>query len=89
VDSLKLFLFFQIEGVETAADVEKIIQKIDQRMETPFEISGKTLTVGVSIGIRLYPQDSQVPEKVVQQADSAMYRSKNENLPYHFYQPAY
>ena len=71
MDSLKLFLFFQIEGVET-----------------PFEIPGKTLKVVVSIGINLYPQDSQVPEKVVQQTDSAMYRSKNENLPDHFYQPA-
>jgi len=78
-----------LEGVETIADVEKIIQKIDQRMEIPFEVSGKSLRVGVSIGISLYPQDSLVPEKVIQQADSAMYKSKNENLPYYFYRPAY
>jgi diguanylate cyclase (GGDEF)-like protein/PAS domain S-box-containing protein len=78
-----------LEGVESVADVEKIIHKINQRMETPFDVSGTSLRIGVSIGISLYPQDSLIPEKVIQQADTAMYRSKNQNLPYHFYHPAY
>ena len=52
-----------LEGVETIADVEKIIQKIDQRMEIPFEVSGKSLRVGVSIGISLYPHDGDSVEK--------------------------
>ena len=78
-----------LEGVETAADVEKIIQKLDQKMHAPFKISGKSIQVGVSIGISLYPQDSHVPDRVIQQADSAMYTSKNENLPYYFYNSAF
>jgi diguanylate cyclase (GGDEF)-like protein len=42
----------------------------------PVEWQGKTLLVGTSVGISLFPVDARTPEELLAQADLAMYRAK-------------
>lgn len=55
-----------------------LAQKIIEILKTPFEIEGQQLHAGCSIGISLYPQDSDDPETLIKQADEAMYLAKKD-----------
>ncbi|MET0048286.1 MAG: diguanylate cyclase [Sedimenticola sp.] len=58
---------------EDAAGVaEKLIQAIDE----PYEIAGEIQQIGISIGISIYPEDTDVMDTLMQFADDAMYRVK-------------
>jgi diguanylate cyclase (GGDEF)-like protein len=53
-------------------------QKLIESMAEAFEIEGHKLFITTSIGISLYPQDGNVAEELLRNADSAMYRAKDE-----------
>jgi diguanylate cyclase (GGDEF)-like protein len=53
-------------------------QKLIESMAEPFEIEGHKLFITTSIGISLYPQDGNVAEELLRNADSAMYQAKEE-----------
>ena len=66
------------------ATAEKVINELAQ----PFHILEKTLQVGVSIGIALYPQHDDNPSHLIKLADDAMYVAKRLGRNcYHIYQP--
>ena len=58
--------------------VERVVEKILQRFETPFLIDGRQLRVGASIGIALYPDAGRKGEALVENADIAMYHAKGQ-----------
>ncbi|MBN2097641.1 MAG: diguanylate cyclase, partial [Candidatus Omnitrophica bacterium] len=61
---------------EDALNIAKrIIEKVDKNHFSDPE-SKTSIHVTVSIGIALYPQDAQDPEKLLRQADRALYSSK-------------
>ncbi|MFC7060889.1 diguanylate cyclase domain-containing protein [Halobacillus seohaensis] len=45
----------------------------------PITIEGKSLNLGVSIGIALYPQHGQTENKLLNHADEALYKVKTNN----------
>ena len=47
-----------------------------QQMNPLFEIDGKTLTLGASVGIALYQGVQASPSQLLSQADIAMYQAK-------------
>ncbi len=54
----------------------------------PFTIEGRTLTVGASIGIALYPRDGRDFGELLQHADAAMYCAKESGgAAFRFYHP--
>ncbi|HTX73490.1 MAG TPA: GGDEF domain-containing protein [Rectinemataceae bacterium] len=55
------------EGVELAA------RKIIEECVKPFEISGQTCSLSLSMGIAIFPDDGQDLESIVGAADTAMY----------------
>ncbi|MES9966145.1 MAG: diguanylate cyclase [Sedimenticola sp.] len=58
---------------EDAAGVaEKLIQAIDE----PYEIADEIQQIGISIGVAIYPEDTDVMDTLMQYADDAMYRVK-------------
>ena len=66
--------------VEELDDSEKAIvlaEKVRKSLNAPFNIQGYELFVGTSIGISLFPQDGDSVEKLLRNADSAMYRAKD------------
>lgn len=66
-----------IENGITIAHFGKIAQKIQKLFREPFIIHEHTIAGSCSIGISLYPQDGEDVELLLNNADKAMYASKN------------
>ena len=47
------------------------------RIRKPFTIEGHELTVSASIGVAIFPLGGETPESLLQQADLAMYKAKD------------
>ncbi len=58
--------------------VGAVANKIIESMSQPFAIDGHTVHTGVSIGITVYPSDESDMERLLANADMAMYRAKAE-----------
>lgn len=72
--------------VNGAADAQDLAKKIVAVMQAPLEVEGRAHPVRTSIGIALYPGDGQTPEELMERADRALYRAKDEGRNrWHFY----
>jgi diguanylate cyclase (GGDEF)-like protein len=77
-----------IPKIETVEDAAKIAQKIIDTLKIPFVINERELFITTSIGISLFPNDGMDPETLVRNADSAMYRAKDQGRDnYQLYAP--
>ncbi|YAF94231.1 MAG: CHASE2 domain-containing protein [Nodularia sp. CChRGM 3473] len=63
-----------IPNVQVAA---KVAEKILANITDPIVLEGYTTRVSASIGISVYPINSQDTETLIRQADAAMYRAKH------------
>lgn len=63
-------------------DVKHLAQKLAYFIQEPIEYEGKTISVGVNIGIAIYPDHSQDLDGLVRLADMAMYNAKRDKLIY-------
>src|SRR5437867_9978524 len=78
-----------IPRIDHIDDAAKIAQKILETLKIPFSISDHELFVTTSVGISIYPNDGGDPETLVRNADSAMYRAKDQGRDnYQLYAPA-
>jgi diguanylate cyclase (GGDEF)-like protein/PAS domain S-box-containing protein len=78
-----------LPGIPSAQDVCRVAEKILQTLSQSFVFDGVALSISASIGISIYPQDSGETEKLLDQADTAMYRAKNLGKNrYEFFQTA-
>ncbi len=59
-------------------DAAKIAHKILEVVRLPFFIDQRELFVTTSIGVAIYPTDGQDAETLVRNADTAMYRAKDQ-----------
>ncbi len=59
-------------------DAAIVADKIIAQMSSPFNVGQRDFVLGASIGITIYPDDSNDPEKMMRNADMAMYRAKEE-----------
>lgn len=80
-----MLIITNIDGEKQAANIAERIRVAVMR---PYVISGMECAVGVSIGICLYPDNSQDAEDLVTSADMAMYEAKNHGKnTYRFFDP--
>jgi predicted signal transduction protein with EAL and GGDEF domain len=66
-----------VEDFDDPAVLGRIAQKLLDAIAQPFEIEEHDIFVTSSIGIAVYPDDSDDPEELLKHADVAMYRSKD------------
>jgi len=59
-------------------DAGLVAQKIIDVFKRPFDLEGKETYATASVGVTLYPADSDNAEALVVNADAAMYRAKEE-----------
>lgn len=60
-------------GTESA---QVVCQKISDALAEPFIIDGKSIQVGASIGVAMYPRDADDFESLLHAADMALYEAK-------------
>lgn len=65
-----------ITNLHMAIDASRVAERIIKILEKPFEINGITITVGISIGIAIHPENGSSSEELFKFADIAMYRAK-------------
>ncbi|OWW19579.1 hypothetical protein AYR66_08670 [Noviherbaspirillum denitrificans] len=63
--------------VEGEADVAVVADKVLQRLNMPYRISGHTFNISASIGAAIYPRDGTDAKSLTRSADLAMYDAKN------------
>ncbi len=64
--------------VKGPGDSAALAQRVLEAVQSPFQLSGGQVSVGVSIGIAIAPSDSRERERIMKLADLALYRAKNE-----------
>jgi diguanylate cyclase (GGDEF)-like protein len=78
-----------IPRIATIEDAAKIAQKILDTLKLPVAIGNRELFVTASVGIGIFPEDGADPETLVRNADTAMYRAKEQGRDgYQLYAPA-
>jgi diguanylate cyclase (GGDEF)-like protein/PAS domain S-box-containing protein len=75
-----------IEDLERPEVAESVATKVIDVLSSPFSIRGQELFIGASIGISLFPNDSDSGQNLIKYADAAMYRAKEQGRNnYQFY----
>lgn len=70
-------------------DVTGVAEKILNSLSKPFNLEGRELFITASIGISLCPEDGEQPEVLLKNADTAMYRAKEQGRNnYQYYSAA-
>lgn len=65
-----------LTSIKDEKDAFEIGEKIRHSLNLPFAILGKTLNIGSSIGVAIYPQHGNDEKALVKNADVAMYYAK-------------
>lgn len=67
-----------LPGLAGGGRAEVVARKIIAALEAPFEFEGggRSVSIGASVGIALYPADGHDAASLVKAADAAMYRAK-------------
>jgi diguanylate cyclase (GGDEF)-like protein len=60
-------------GAQAVVLAERLLATVS----APYDLGGRTVAVGVSIGIALYPDDGATTDALLRQADIALYRAKS------------
>jgi diguanylate cyclase (GGDEF)-like protein/PAS domain S-box-containing protein len=65
-----------LKDIKNESDAEDVATKILQTMASEWIVDGKKVTIGVSIGISLYPSEEVDANGLLKKADQAMYEAK-------------
>jgi two-component system, cell cycle response regulator len=77
-----------LEGLSSESDISIIAQRITNSLAEPFELNDHKASIGVSIGITVYPSDDHEIDELLKHADAAMYRAKQQGgNSFQFYTP--
>jgi diguanylate cyclase (GGDEF)-like protein len=65
-----------LEAITDVEDAAAVAAKIAESIGEPFSIDSRTLKIGASTGIAIYPSDGDEVSSLLQHADAEMYRVK-------------
>jgi predicted signal transduction protein with EAL and GGDEF domain len=76
-------------GLKSREEAVALGERLLASLGRPFSVEGRSLTVGASIGIALYPRDGRDFAELLQHADAAMYHAKDCGRgAFRFFHPA-
>ena len=67
-----------LEDIENPEDAVRVAERVQEKLRAPFALNGHKLYLTASIGIVSKPADYHKPEDLLRDADTAMYRAKDE-----------
>jgi len=66
-----------LKGVTHTGQVSETAERINQALNAPMVVDGRTLVTTVSIGVALYPHDGADMGELLRHSDTAMYQAKD------------
>ena len=77
-----------LPNLDDGASAERVADRILKAFRPAFSLAGQDVFVSTSIGIAIYPDDSDNSSALLQHADAAMYQAKNKGKSaWHRYTP--
>lgn len=67
-----------VENILNIGDLDIVARRVSAEMQRPFDILGRVIQTGASIGVALAGSDHTRPELLIRDADFAMYRAKEK-----------
>jgi len=67
-----------VANMDSETDIIPLVEKLLQAIEEPIIVNSIKLNITASIGIAIYPTNSDDAETLIQHADNAMYKAKAE-----------
>ena len=67
-----------LEEPSRREDAEMVADAVAKFLAEPVELAGRTLKIGASIGIAVYPEDAQNTDSLCVEADVRMYQAKQD-----------
>jgi len=81
------FALIQV-GVEKAEQAQALCRRLLAALVEPFDLDGYEIVITASIGVALAPGDAEEPARLLQHADVALYRAKDEGRnAFRFFEP--
>ncbi len=78
-----------LPGIRRVEEAARVAEKVLESIRAPLAVEGHELFVTASMGISVYPEDGEDVETLVKNADTAMYRAKEQGRDrYQLYTPA-
>jgi diguanylate cyclase (GGDEF)-like protein/PAS domain S-box-containing protein len=71
------FAIVQI-GIEQPDGAQKLCRRVIETLAAPFDLDGHEVLITTSVGVALIPLDGSIPGRLLQNADIALYRAKEE-----------
>ena len=82
------FVIVQVPVAE-AAEATLLAQRIIAAISEPFDLDGHQAVIGTSVGIAIGPGEGLTPDKLLRNADLALYRAKDHGRgTFRFFEPA-
>ncbi len=75
-----------VEGISGREDVEVILPKLIEAVDSPIEQVFEPASFKLSIGISIFPDDAEDIDTLLRYADTAMYAAKQMHDPYRYYE---
>ena len=70
------------------ADATALAQRVIELLSEPYDLDGHQAVIGVSIGISVGPGDGTSPDRLLRNADLALYRAKSDGRgTFRFFEP--
>ena len=63
-------------AIRYTLSAEPLATRVISSVRVPYRISGEEISVSLSIGISIFPADTNEASALIKQADTAMYRAK-------------
>ncbi|KQT93263.1 diguanylate cyclase [Methylobacterium sp. Leaf469] len=75
-------------GIRGASDTQILARRIVDLVGRTYMVEGQLLTIGASVGVALAPNDGEDADRLLKNADLALYRSKLDGRgTYRFFEP--
>jgi diguanylate cyclase (GGDEF)-like protein len=74
-----------IEAFQAPRDLTQVAEKILAEVAGPMTVYGREFQITASVGISTYPADGEDLRALLKNADTAMYRAKQQGNAYQFY----
>jgi diguanylate cyclase (GGDEF)-like protein len=81
------FAILQV-AIAQPADATALAHRVIEAVSEPYDIDGRQVIIGTSVGIAIGPADGLTPDQLIRNADLALYRAKGDGRgTYRFFEP--